>query len=222
MIMKMTSLLFSSWRRCIRFVLLSSLQLLLWISSHTCLVNKFDILQMLSKRFEHEKQKLEANLGVSEHSSSEANSAACCIFCPEILCRKSGFDSWQDTLPLDDSTSFFLDMELLQELSSILLVDPKGLQLVRSIKLHYSWYDFSTWLLNVIELYPIVEVRLQIAKFKKRNEKVVDNNVFYFVAFRWINSWTFEVERIVCYNYSVLNLVINIFLVLVQIKIQLL
>ena len=43
-----------------------------------------------------------------------------------------------------------------------------------------------------------------------------------FVAFRWINSWTFEVERIVCYNYSVLNLVINIFLVLVQIKIQLL
>ncbi|KAL4625562.1 hypothetical protein ACB092_05G035400 [Castanea dentata] len=85
--------------------------------------------QMLSERFKQEKHKLEANLGFSEHQSSEANSAACCIFCPEILCRKSGFDSWQDTLPLIDRTSLFLDIVLLQKLSSFLLLDPKRLRL---------------------------------------------------------------------------------------------
>jgi len=93
---------------------------------------------MLLERFEYEKQKLVANLGSSEHANAEANSASCCTFFPEILCRKSGFESWQDTLPLSDSTSFFLDMELLQGLSSILLVDPKGLKLVKSVKLHHS------------------------------------------------------------------------------------
>ena len=51
-------------------------------------------------------------------------------FCPEILCRKSRFDSWQDTLPLIDRTSPFLDIMLLQKLSSFLLLDLKRLQLV--------------------------------------------------------------------------------------------
>lgn len=122
---------------------------------------------MLLERFEYEKQKLVANLGSSEHANAEANSAACCTFFPEILCRKSGFESWQDTLPLSDSTSFFLDMELLQGLSSIILVDPKGLQLVKSVKLHHSLYDFGTWLLNIIELYLILLVLLQLIEFER-------------------------------------------------------
>lgn len=129
MILKMMSLLFSSWRRCIRFVLYVFYSYCYGFL-FPCLGNKFFHLQMLSERFKQEKHKLEANLGFSEHLSSEANSAASCIFCPEILCRKSGFDSWQDTLPLIDRTSLFLDIMLLQKLSSFLLLDPKRLQLV--------------------------------------------------------------------------------------------
>ena len=162
----MMSLLFSSWRRCIRFFLYI-LYSYCYGFLFPCLGNKFFHSQMLSERFKQEKHKLEANLGFSEHLSSEANSAACCIFCPEILCRKSRFDSWQDTLPLIDRTSLFLDIMLLQKLSSFLLLDPKRLQLVWSIKLQHSWYDVGTWQQNVIELYPMKEVHLHITKFSR-------------------------------------------------------
>lgn len=83
---------------------------------------------MIQKIFENRKQKLEESS--NRHASSEADSSACCSFIPEVLCGKSGFESWQDTLPITDRTSFLLDLELLQELSFILLVDPKVLQLV--------------------------------------------------------------------------------------------
>lgn len=112
---------------------LASLLSLLLNSSHSLAI--IWLSQMLLERFEFEKQRLEANLRSNDNASSEANSAACCIFIPEILCTKSGFESWQETLPLTDITSFFIDMELLKELSSILLVDPKGLHLVRSVTL---------------------------------------------------------------------------------------
>lgn len=69
-------------------------------------------------------------MGSNEFAVSEANSSACCSYSTETLCKKSGFDSWQDTLPLIDITSFSLDMEVLQELSSVVLVDSKGLQQV--------------------------------------------------------------------------------------------
>ncbi|KAF2301013.1 hypothetical protein GH714_019259 [Hevea brasiliensis] len=87
-----------------------------------------DMHQMLLERFGYEKQKLRAKLESDELTVFERNSASCCIFLPEILCLKSGFTSWQEALPLIDSTSFFLDMELLQNLSTIVLVDPRGLQ----------------------------------------------------------------------------------------------
>jgi hypothetical protein len=122
---------------------------------------------MLSERFEYEKQKLVANLGSSEHANPEANSAACCTFLPEILCRESWFKSWQDTLALSDSTSFSLDMELLQGLSSILLVDRKGLEPVNLVKLHHSLYIFGTCLLNIIELYHILLFLLQLIEFER-------------------------------------------------------
>ena len=122
---------------------------------------------MLLERFACEKQKLVANLRSSEHANAEANSAACCTFFPEILCRESGFESWQDTLALSDSTSFLLDMELLLGLSSILLVDPKELEPVNSVRLHNSLCYFGTWLLNIIELYPILLVLLQLIELER-------------------------------------------------------
>ncbi|KAK9282633.1 hypothetical protein L1049_010852 [Liquidambar formosana] len=94
-----------------------------------CIVQQLEeMYQMLLGRFEHEQHKLEANLGSNEHTFSLANSVVCCVLCPEVLCWKSGFDSWQDTLPIIDNISFFLDMELLQELSKIVWVDGRGLQ----------------------------------------------------------------------------------------------
>ncbi|CAL5372437.1 unnamed protein product [Camellia sinensis] len=45
------------------------------------------------------------------------------------MTRRSGFDSWQGIIPIIDNTSVFLDMELLQELSQIVLVDAEELQL---------------------------------------------------------------------------------------------
>ncbi|KAF8388344.1 hypothetical protein HHK36_027010 [Tetracentron sinense] len=91
-----------------------------------------EMYQMLLGRFEYEKHKLETFLESNDHASSIENLAACCAFCPEMLSRKSGFDSWQEILPIIDSTSFFLDMELLQELSKFILVGTKELYLVLS------------------------------------------------------------------------------------------
>ncbi|KAK3220425.1 hypothetical protein Dsin_014395 [Dipteronia sinensis] len=87
-----------------------------------------EMYEMLVRRFEHEKHKLEANLGPDEHAPFDSNVAPCCAFYPEILCRKPGFDSWLDTLPISDSTSWSLDVELLKELSPITLIDHKELQ----------------------------------------------------------------------------------------------
>lgn len=87
-----------------------------------------EMYQMLLRRLEYGQCKLEARLNSDEHTTSEP---ACCIFCPETLCIKSGFDSWLDTLPIIDSASCFLDMELLQlfqELLVILIVEPGSLQ----------------------------------------------------------------------------------------------
>ncbi|XP_057977825.1 midasin isoform X2 [Malania oleifera] len=84
--------------------------------------------QMLLERFEHEKQKLEANMISNEHAFPVADSAACCSFYPVLLCRKSGFASWLETIPIIDNTSLLLDLELLNELAAAVLVDAQGLQ----------------------------------------------------------------------------------------------
>ncbi|KAL6993116.1 hypothetical protein U1Q18_011234 [Sarracenia purpurea var. burkii] len=91
-----------------------------------------EMYQMLLGRFEHEKKKLEGVLVTTKHAFPFSNLAACCVFSPDMLCRRAGFESWQDTLPISDNTSFFLDMELLQELSQIVLVDAEELQLALS------------------------------------------------------------------------------------------
>ncbi|KAI8548546.1 hypothetical protein RHMOL_Rhmol07G0280600 [Rhododendron molle] len=87
-----------------------------------------EMYQMLLTRFECEKKKLEDAVMSTKHAHPVANLAACCFFPPDLLCRRSGFDSWLDTLPLIDNNSFDLDMELLQELSQIVLVEAEELE----------------------------------------------------------------------------------------------
>ncbi|GAV80132.1 AAA_5 domain-containing protein [Cephalotus follicularis] len=100
-----------------------------------------EMYQMLLQRFEHEKRRLGKNLGSDEDDIYGAISACCCVVCPEMLCMKSCFDSWLGTLPIFDSASFFLDMELLQELS---LLDPEELvELAHISKLLESVLQFS-------------------------------------------------------------------------------
>lgn len=88
-----------------------------------------DMSQMLLKRFEYEKSKLEAKLKSVETATIEGNSISCCDFSPEARCTKPGFACWLETRPIIDNTSFFLDMDLLQKLSMIVLVDHKECQL---------------------------------------------------------------------------------------------
>ncbi|XAR49907.1 hypothetical protein NMG60_11004090 [Bertholletia excelsa] len=88
--------------------------------------------QMLLRRFEHEKEKMQTVMGATASAFPLENLASCCVFSPSILCGRTGFDSWQDTLPIVDNTSIFFDMELLQELSQIVLVDSEGLQFALS------------------------------------------------------------------------------------------
>ncbi|XP_059643593.1 midasin [Cornus florida] len=83
--------------------------------------------QMLLKRFEHEKNKLQATIGATRCVYSMADFTTCCVFSSDIRDRWLGFDSWQDTLPITDSNSSFLDMELLQELSKIVFLDAEEL-----------------------------------------------------------------------------------------------
>ncbi|XP_030490703.2 midasin isoform X2 [Cannabis sativa] len=88
-----------------------------------------EFMQKLGKWFEQAKSNLEKHLQHNKLDVSGANSSTFCSFSNEILCQKSGFDSWRCTLPFVDTTSFYLDMELLQELSSAHLADSRELQL---------------------------------------------------------------------------------------------
>ncbi|GMH22037.1 hypothetical protein Nepgr_023880 [Nepenthes gracilis] len=87
-----------------------------------------EIYQMLLKRFEYEKHKLEVNIDSKEKLSTLAYSASCCVFVPEVICTHSGFSSWVETVPMVDQCSLFLDFLLLQELSNIVLADASELK----------------------------------------------------------------------------------------------
>lgn len=77
---------------------------------------------MLWRKFEYEKHKLQARIGTAGQPFLLTNLSACCVFSPDILCTRSGFDSWVATLPLVDETSFVLDMGILQQLSEIVVL----------------------------------------------------------------------------------------------------
>ncbi|KAJ1420361.1 P-loop containing nucleoside triphosphate hydrolase [Sesbania bispinosa] len=86
-----------------------------------------EMYQVLFKRFEHIKNRLQINTGYKDLSALAESQAACCSFTPEILCQKSVFEGWQDTFPIVDNGSLFWDMELLQELTSVPLDNLEGL-----------------------------------------------------------------------------------------------
>ncbi|XP_056176640.1 midasin isoform X2 [Syzygium oleosum] len=83
-----------------------------------------EIHEKLLERFEYEKHKVETSMTSDEDACIEADSAACCVLLPQILCSDLGFSCWTETRPMNDCTSFFLDTQLLQNLSSIVLIGP--------------------------------------------------------------------------------------------------
>ncbi|PIA42933.1 hypothetical protein AQUCO_02000406v1 [Aquilegia coerulea] len=78
--------------------------------------------QILLRRFEHEKEKLEETLA---STVLEKELSFCCDFFPEKFHNQLSFSNWQEMYCLFDSTSFFLDMELLKKLSRALLMEDK-------------------------------------------------------------------------------------------------
>ncbi|KAJ1401027.1 P-loop containing nucleoside triphosphate hydrolase [Sesbania bispinosa] len=86
-----------------------------------------EMYQVLFKRSEHIKNRLQINTGYKDLSGLAESQAACCSFTPEILCQKSVFEGWQDTFPIVDNSSLFWDMELLQELTSVPFDNLEGL-----------------------------------------------------------------------------------------------
>ncbi|MCL7041049.1 hypothetical protein MKW94_021074 [Papaver nudicaule] len=83
--------------------------------------------RMLNGRFEFEKRKMETALLPNVQTCVAGNSGDCCGICPELLCSEPFYNSWQETLPLCDATSFSLDRDLLQNLSRIILADEEEL-----------------------------------------------------------------------------------------------
>ncbi|KAF5200410.1 Midasin [Thalictrum thalictroides] len=76
--------------------------------------------QILLRRFQHEKEKLEDTLA---STVLEKDLSYCCDFFPEKFHKQLSVSNWQEMYCLFDSTSFFLDMELLKKLSRALLMD---------------------------------------------------------------------------------------------------
>ncbi|KAM7253719.1 hypothetical protein ACFE04_031401 [Oxalis oulophora] len=83
--------------------------------------------QMLFQRIESEKNTLAAHSLCEEDINLKETSTCCRILSPETLCGEKYFECWQDTLPIVDSASFFMNTELLQHLSSLVLLDPSVL-----------------------------------------------------------------------------------------------
>ncbi|KAL2462441.1 ATPase [Forsythia ovata] len=82
-----------------------------------------EMYQMLLRRLEFEKQKLKDVVETTKQASSPTFSSVCCVFSPDILCRRYGVDCWLETLPITDEISFFLDLGLLQHLTKTTLVN---------------------------------------------------------------------------------------------------
>ncbi|CAA7023541.1 unnamed protein product [Microthlaspi erraticum] len=80
-----------------------------------------EIYQTFSERLELEKKRLEDRMGSSEEDNIQNNSAACCVFRPEIVATGSGFSSWMKICFIASSESSSLDVELLAVLQHLLV-----------------------------------------------------------------------------------------------------
>ncbi|KAI3759776.1 hypothetical protein L6452_07827 [Arctium lappa] len=87
-----------------------------------------EMFQILLSKFHYEKDNLERTTGTDEQASLFGAVSNCCMLNTDMLCRPSGLSCWLDTLPINDYTSFGLDMRLLQELSNIIIHDGKELE----------------------------------------------------------------------------------------------
>ncbi|KAK6125035.1 hypothetical protein DH2020_041213 [Rehmannia glutinosa] len=84
-----------------------------------------EMYQLLLERLDFEKQKLVVKLTTTKLAPWSALCSACCVFSPDVLCRRSGLECWLKTQPIVDETSLCLDLELLQHLTKITVVDIK-------------------------------------------------------------------------------------------------
>ncbi|KAL1208785.1 Midasin [Cardamine amara subsp. amara] len=83
-----------------------------------------EIYKTFLERLKLEKKRLEDRIGFSENDKYENKSAACCVFCPEILATESGFSSWMKICFIASSESCSLDVELLATLQHLLVARP--------------------------------------------------------------------------------------------------
>ncbi|CAI9114384.1 OLC1v1015101C1 [Oldenlandia corymbosa var. corymbosa] len=81
-----------------------------------------ELYQKLRLEFERAKLAMHDSSGCKQ-TVWVGDSSVCCSFPPDLLCRMSGFHSWQDESPIRDNTSFSKDMILLHELCRICLFD---------------------------------------------------------------------------------------------------
>ncbi|XP_050383797.1 midasin isoform X3 [Argentina anserina] len=102
------------------------------------------IYQTLLQMFETKRIKLK-EISSSNKLFTGSNLSLCCSYSNEALGHRSGYDTWRDTSPLVDSTSFALDMKLLLELSHVLSIDPKRMQpVLAKVSGHLKYaLDFS-------------------------------------------------------------------------------
>lgn len=86
---------------------------------------------MLLRRLDFEKNKCKDIAGTAQQASIHTVSSVCCVFSPDVLCRRSGVYCWLETINITDEISFFLDLGLLQHLTKITLVNTEEQSHVR-------------------------------------------------------------------------------------------
>ncbi|CAA2972808.1 midasin isoform X1 [Olea europaea subsp. europaea] len=82
-----------------------------------------EMYQMLLRRLDFEKNKCKDIAGTAQQAYIHTVSSVCCVFSPDVLCRRSGVYCWLETINITDEISFFLDLGLLQHLTKITLVN---------------------------------------------------------------------------------------------------
>ncbi|CAI0420066.1 unnamed protein product [Linum tenue] len=106
-----------------------------WLVKDICNLRNFfpriaeNVLLVLRKRYLFEKRKLEVKVQASDNATADGSPTYCCVIRPELLWLKTGLVGWQETIPIVDAASFFLDMEILEKLSLLILNNPRALQL---------------------------------------------------------------------------------------------
>ncbi|TQE13576.1 hypothetical protein C1H46_000907 [Malus baccata] len=125
------------------------------ISMSSCITGKSDsyededqVVQRLDGIYQSLLQMLKETVKLKEASwskkvLSKVTASVCCSFGDEAIGQTFGHGCWQDTYPLTDSTSFALDMKLLQDLSSIILVNREEKQLELAKVLNHLKYALT-------------------------------------------------------------------------------